>query len=264
MALITETLLRAQLIKGLPNPFPVTEEDKLTPAAADFLKERGISLQRIERSLAAHMLLNLAEPTTHIPVGVSNRHVHLAPEHVDALFGSGYKLTPLRELSQKGQFAAHETVTITGPKGSIAHVRILGPARGATQAEISRTDGFELGIHPPVRLSGDLAGTPGMTLIGPRGTIDLPEGLIIAQNHVHASPEEAQQLQLKHGDRIMLQAMGERPVIFADVTVRVSPQFSLDFHIDRDEANAAHLSSGDTVQLIRKHSRMTNAERRRL
>lgn len=259
MALITETQLRAQLIKGLPNPFPVMEGDKLTPAAADFLKERGIPLRRVAPERTS---LHLEASPTLIPVGVSNRHVHLSLDHLERLFGNDSRLTPLRELSQKGQFAAKETVTLQGPKGSITHVRILGPSRGETQVEISRTDGFELGIHPPVRLSGNLAGTPGITMIGPRGAITLSQGLIIAQNHVHASPEEAQQMQLKHGDRIMAQAMGERPVIFADVTVRVSPQFSLDFHIDRDEANAAHLSSGDTVQIIRKSGVIANAERR--
>ncbi|MBP1966455.1 phosphate propanoyltransferase [Paenibacillus aceris] len=264
MALITETQLRALLIKGLPNPFPVMEGDKLTPAAADFLKERGIPLRRVAPEQISNPPLHLeASPSPNlIPVGVSNRHVHLSLNHIERLFGSEHKLTPLRELSQKGQFAAKETVTLQGPKGSITDVRILGPSRGETQVEISRTDGFELGIHPPVRLSGKLAGTPGITMIGPRGTITLSQGLIIAQNHVHASPEEAQQLQLKHGDRIMLQAMGKRPVIFADVTVRVSPPFSLDFHIDRDEANAAHLSSGDTVQIIRKNGVIANAERR--
>ncbi|MEC0268648.1 phosphate propanoyltransferase [Paenibacillus anseongense] len=251
MALITETYLRTQLIKGLANPFPVTEGDKLTPAAADFLKERGIPLQRLASQSSGPLSLNL------LPVGVSNRHVHLAPHHIDMLFGEGYQLTPLRELSQKGQFAAVETVTLKGPHGSLSNVRILGPSRGLTQVEISRTDGFELGVHPPIRLSGNLAGTPGITLVGPKGSVALPEGLIIAKNHVHASPDEAQILRLNNGDRILVQAMGERPVIFADVIVRVSPQYSLDFHIDRDEANAAHLTTGDTVQIIPK-----NAERR--
>ncbi|BFT69214.1 phosphate propanoyltransferase [Paenibacillus sp. P36] len=251
MALITETYLRAQLIKGLANPFPVTEGDKLTPAAADFLKERGIRLQRVASEPSGTL------PPNFLPVGVSNRHVHLSAHHIEMLFGNGYRLTPLRELSQKGQFAAMETVTLKGPHGSLSNVRILGPSRGATQVEISRTDGFELGVHPPIRLSGDLADTPGITLVGTTGTVTLTEGLIIAKNHVHASPEEAQTLRLNHGDRIHVQAMGERSIIFADVIVRVSPQYSLDFHIDRDEANAAQLTTGDTVQII-----PMNAERR--
>ncbi|MDR6884275.1 phosphate propanoyltransferase [Bacillus sp. 3255] len=269
MALITETYLRTQLIRGLPNPFPITDRDMLTPAAADFLKERGIVLQRAASSPTANPC-SAAEPVL-IPVGVSNRHAHLSPGDVEALFGKGRRLTPLRELSQKGQFAASETVTLQGPKGCIANVRILGPSRGATQVEISRTDGFELGVHPPLRLSGDLAGTPGITLIGPSGSVVVPQGLIVARNHVHASPEDAQRLGLQHGEPIMLQAAGERPVIFGDVTVRVSPQFSLDFHIDRDEANAAMLGTGDMVRLIRRSDNEnddendagTHAERRR-
>lgn len=266
MALITETYLRAQLVRGLPNPFPISAGDKLTPAAADFLKERGISLQRVASSPSPAGNPALTEQHALIPVGVSNRHVHLAARDVEALFGKGSQLTPLRELSQKGQFAANETVMLQGPKGSIANVRILGPSRGATQVEISRTDGFELGIHPPVRLSGDLVSTPGLTLVGPWGAITIPQGLIIARNHVHASTEEAQRLQLRGGERIMLQTLTERPVIFGDVTVRVSPQFSLDFHIDRDEANAAILRTGDKVRLIRasEANAGTDAERRRL
>uniref|UniRef100_UPI000AC3BA80 PduL/EutD family phosphate acyltransferase n=1 Tax=Gordoniibacillus kamchatkensis TaxID=1590651 RepID=UPI000AC3BA80 len=177
MALITETQLRAQSVKGkgIPNPFPVAKEDKLTPAAADFLKSRGIALSRTGAEAAA-MQARTGDPGPAIPVGVSGRHVHLSDEHVAALFGAGYRLTPLRELSQKGQFAAKETVTLVGPKGVIPHVRILGPSRGATQAEISRTDGYTLGVHPPVRLSGNIAGTPGITIAGELGAIVLSEG----------------------------------------------------------------------------------------
>jgi putative phosphotransacetylase len=243
MTLITETHLRTRLVKGLPNPFPIAEGDKLTPAAADFLKERGIPLQRV--ALEPTVLTGgLDAGLRLIPVGVSNRHVHLSPEHVEALFGTGSSLTPLRELSQKGQFAAHETVTLVGPKGIIQHVRILGPSRGATQVEISRTDGYELGVHPPLRLSGDIQGTPGITLVGTSGTVVLSQGLIIAKNHVHMSPEEAETFEVYQGDRIIVQSMGERPLIFADAIVRVSAFFSLDFHIDIDEANAAYLNTG--------------------
>lgn len=262
MTLITETHLRAQLVRGLPNPFPVMNGDKLTPAAADFLKDRGISVRHVTSSEPIFLPGNLNTGRMLIPVGVSNRHVHLSPAHVEVLFGGGYELTPLRELSQKGQFAAHETVTLVGPRGIIQHVRILGPSRGATQVEISCTDGYELGVHPPVRLSGDRQGTPGITLVGARGTLVLHEGLIIAKNHVHMSPEDAQTFQVNHGDRLIVQTMGERAIIFADTIVRVSTHFSLDFHIDRDEANAAHLNTGDQVQLIGKNGEITSTERR--
>jgi putative phosphotransacetylase len=263
MTLITETILRTQLIKGLPNPFPISDGDKLTPAAADFLKERGIPLRHVvsEKTVLPG---SLDTGQKLIPVGVSNRHVHLSPEHVEALLGIGHKLTPLRELSQKGQFAANETITLVGPKGIIQHVRILGPSRGVTQCEISRTDGYELGVHPPVRLSGDIQGTPGITLVGANGTVVLSQGLIIAKNHVHMSPEDAQTFQVNQGDRMIVQTIGERPLIFADTIVRVSPHFSLDFHIDMDEANAAHLNTGDSVQVIGKNGEITIAERRQL
>lgn len=244
MALITEVALRAMLAQGIPNPFPINEGDKLTPAAADFLKTRGIALIRKQ--------LNNETETKSIPVGVSSRHVHLTTEDVELLFGEGHTLVPLRELSQKGQFAAQETVTLSGPKGKIENVRVLGPARKNSQVEISRTDGFHMGVHPPLRLSGHIEGTPGITLIGPKGSKVLQQGLIIAKNHVHMSPEEAAYFQVNDHDRIVLQAEGERPLFFADVTIRVSPQFSLDFHIDTDEANAALLKTGDSVKLVGK------------
>ncbi len=252
MALITETHLRSQWVKGIPNPFVIAEGDKLTPAAADFLKDRNIKVERTD-SVSFHPA-NQARFS--IPVGVSNRHVHLSPEHVEALFGIGYRLVPLRELSQKGQFAAQETVKLIGPKASFEQVRILGPSRGASQVEISATDGYLLGMHPPLRLSGNIAGTPGIKLAGPRGSVQLNEGLIVAKNHVHMSPEEAAGFGVKNGDTIMLQTSGDRPLIFADVAVRVNERFSLDFHVDTDEANAARLKTGDCVQIIGKNGVM--------
>jgi putative phosphotransacetylase len=260
MALITETLLRARLAKGLPNPFPVDAADKLTPAASDFLKSRGISVERISREQ-----IQLREEggagTLSIPVGVSNRHVHLSPEHVEALFGTGCSLTPMRELSQKGQYAAKETVTLVGPKGIIHNVRILGPSRGASQVEVSRTDGYALGVHAPVRLSGNTAGTPGITLVGEKGVVLLHEGLIVAQNHVHMSPEDAKRFQVDNGDSIIVQTTGDRPLLFADVKIRVNPSFSLDLHLDTDEANAASLRTGDTVRMIGKNGEFKGAVR---
>lgn len=257
MALITESNLRSMLAKGLPNPFPIREEDRLTPAAADFLKERGINLHRIAATPSiAPSDFESGYPS--IPVGVSNRHVHLSLEHLEALFGAGYRLKPLRELSQKGQYAAQETVTLIGPKGSFPQTRILGPSRGATQVEISRSDGYKLGVSPSLRLSGDIHGTPGIQLKGPAGSIFLQEGLIVARNHVHLSPEEASNLGVEQGDRLILQTFGERPVIFPDVIARVSPHYSLDFHVDLDEANAAFVNTGDTVQLVGKNGQRTS------
>lgn len=260
MALITETHLRARLSKGIPNPFPVSEEDKLTPAAADFLKNRGITVLRTTAD-PVHLPGSGDAGWPAIPIGVSNRHIHLSPEHVEALFGPGHELTPFRELSQKGQFAARETVTLIGPKGIITGVRVLGPSRGASQVEISRTDGYALGIHPPVRLSGDIAGTPGITVAGDKGVVVLQEGLIVAKNHVHMSPEDALRYQVEDGDSLIVQTLGDRPVLFADVIVRVSPRFSLDLHMDTDEANAASLKSGDLVRMIGRNGEILGAVR---
>ncbi len=250
--MITETHLRARLVRGIPNPLPIAEGDKLTPAAADFLKSRGIALQRISavEPVNLHKAGGEAGDGLSMPVGVSARHVHLSPDHVEALFGPGYALAPLRELSQKGQYAAQETVTLIGPKGILPNVRILGPARGASQVEISRTDGFALGIQPPVRLSGNLQGTPGITIAGKNGVVVLREGLIVAKNHVHMSLDDAAKFGVAGGDSLIVQTMGDRSVLFADVTVRVSPAYSLDLHLDTDEANAASLKTGDAVRLV--------------
>lgn len=249
MTLITETMLRAMLAKGIPNPYSIMETDKLTPAAKDFLKSRGIPLSvREETAPAAEG--NGSSGVARIPVGVSNRHVHLSPEDVERLFGKGHALTPWRELSQKGQYAAEEKVSLIGPKSVLHGVRVLGPARGQTQVEISRTDGFLLGLHAPVRLSGHLAGTPGMILEGPEGRITLKQGVIIAKNHVHMSPQEAQQFGVGSGDQIVLRTLGDRSVMYLDVIVRIHPAFSLDFHVDTDEANAGHLNTGDAVEMV--------------
>ncbi len=253
MAFITELELRAQLPKGIPNPYPIGEADKLTPAAADFLKSRGIP---VTRASMADMANSANSEHRLIPVGVSNRHVHLSQAHVERLFGQGYQLTPMRALSQKGQFAAEETVTLVGPKGSIKHVRILGPARGASQVEISRTDSFALGIQAPLRLSGHIQGTPGIIIQSEYAELKLDEGLIIAQNHVHMSPEDAHRFKVANGDRLIVRTSGERPVIFADVAVRLDARFTLDLHIDTDEANAAWLATGDTVTVIGKNGQL--------
>ncbi|NGQ96926.1 phosphate propanoyltransferase [Brevibacillus sp. SYP-B805] len=255
MGLITESYLRTLLPKGIPNPFPLRAGDKITPAAADFLKGRGIVLKPVEITNLSEQPEWQAEQYT-IPVGVSNRHVHLSPEDVEILFGPGYSLVPDRELSQPGQFAAKEKVTLLGPKGFIQGVRILGPARGATQVEISRTDGFHLGVHAPVRLSGDIEGTPGITLIGPNGCVVLKQGVIVAKRHVHMSPADAERFQVKNGDTIILQTPGDRPIIYPDVVVRVSDRFVLDFHVDLDEGNAANLRTGDYVYMTGKNGQL--------
>lgn len=255
MAFITESMLRAMLKNGIPNPFPLHEGDKVTPSAADFLRDRGIPFVRPQLELPVDRPESI-DPDLSIPVGVSNRHIHVSPEDIEKLFGIGYSLTPLRYLSQPGTYAAHEQVTLVGPKGTLSGVRVLGPPRETSQVEISRTDGFELGIHPPVRVSGNLNGTPGLTVVGPKGFVSLTSGVIIAKCHVHMSPHDAEKFQVSNGDSLILQAAGDRMIVFPDVVVRVSPNYKLDFHMDLDEANAAVLNNGDRVKMTGKNGKL--------
>lgn len=189
-----------------------------------------------------------------VPVGISARHVHLSREAIDVLFGRGYELTVLKSLSQPGQYAANETVGITGPKGTFKKVRVLGPARPQSQIEISQSDTRTLGITPPVRESGDLGGTPGVTLTGPAGEIVLENGLIIAKRHIHMSTSDAAWFGVKDKELVMVKADGEKGGIFTDVVVRVNDSYSLDMHIDTDEANAFGIKPGQKLTLIKNGS----------
>ena len=179
-----------------------------------------------------------------IPLSVSAHHVHLSPPDVETLFGPGRQLTWHSDLSQPGQFACQEQVTLVGPKGRIERVRVLGPARPESQVEIARTEEFKLGIDAPVRMSGDLDGTPGVTLEGPHGTVQLPQGVICAMRHVHMSPQDAMEFAVRDRDVVRVRVPGPRSLVFGDVMVRVSPDFRLDMHVDTDEANAAELAVG--------------------
>ncbi len=187
-----------------------------------------------------------------VPVGVSNRHIHLSAEHVEILFGKGYQLTPWKDLSQPGQYACKEQLTIVGPSlRPIEGVRVLGPVRSASQVEISRTDSFTLKVKPPVRESGDIAGSAPITIIGPKGVVSLKEGCIIANRHIHMSEEEGAAFALKDGDYVTVEATGERRTTFYDVQVRVNKAFRLEMHIDTDDANAAGIGNGTKVKIIR-------------
>jgi len=187
-----------------------------------------------------------------IPVAISARHVHLTESAIEALFCDQYHLHVHAGLVQPGQFAAEECVTLIGPHGRIPHVRIVGPPRTENQVELSRTDALTLGIKAPVRESGDLAGTPGILVEGPRGSVKLDSGVICPLRHVHVCPEEAARLGFKDQDRIELAAESDdRRMLFRDVVVRVSPAYRLEMHLDTDEGNAAGLQSGDFVVLRR-------------
>ena len=178
-----------------------------------------------------------------MPIGTSNRHIHLSNEDLTTLFGEHYALTIQKELSQPGQFAAKETVTFVGPKGCLEKVRILGPVRKRTQAEISVTDCFKLGIKPVVRDSGQHDGTPGLQIIGPLGNVDLESGVMVASRHIHLNLEEAAAWSLKDGDRVRVKVQSQRPMIFEDVLIRVHENYRKEMHLDIDEANAALLDS---------------------
>jgi len=212
-------------------------------------------------------------PQKRIPVGVSNRHLHIFQRDLELLYGEGHQLQVLRNISQKGQFAGKETLDVIGPKGKIERVRVVGPARGQTQLEISRSDAYRLGIDPPVRYSSDLAGTPGVKLVGPAGELELSEGVIVPQRHIHMSPREAHEFGVQDRQRVFVAPVENaaldpgcepRSIIFGNVLIRVDPTFVLDFHIDVDEANAAGLNSGDHVYIIRKDEKAQPVGNKRL
>lgn len=186
-----------------------------------------------------------------IPIAVSARHAHLSQPTLDRLFGMGCHLHVREMLAQTGQFAAREVVTLIGPRGRIEGVRVLGPPRNDDQIEISRSDEFVLGVDAPVRISGDLANTPGVTVEGPAGRVSLPSGLICARRHIHMSTEEADELGVRDHDIVAVRvASKERELVFGDVVVRVAPDFRLQMHLDTDEANAAGVRSGDYGELL--------------
>jgi putative phosphotransacetylase len=185
-----------------------------------------------------------------VPVGISNRHVHLCERDLRLLFGRGHGLTPVRQLLQPGQFAAMECVTLVGPKAAIEGVRVLGPIRGETQIEISMSDGYHLGVAAPVRDSGDIKGSPGILLIGPNGLVSVTSGLICAKRHIHMGEGDAQRYSLRHGQPVSVRADGERSVVFGNVVIRVSRAFVPELHLDTDEANAAGLKNNDIVLIL--------------
>lgn len=187
-----------------------------------------------------------------VPVGVSNRHIHLSASDLETLFGAGYQLTPIKDLSQPGQFACKEALTIVGPSlRPIENVRVLGPVRKASQVEISRTDSFTLKVKPPVRESGDIAGSAPITIIGPKGVVTLKEGCIIANRHIHMSTDEGAQFGLSDGQYVDVEVNGERRTKFYDVQVRVHKEFRLEMHIDTDDANAAGIGNGTKVKIVK-------------
>jgi len=182
----------------------------------------------------------------------SARHIHVTKEDLAKLFGEGYQLTPKKDLSQPGQFACNERVTLVGPKKEIAGVSILGPERSATQVEISLSDARTLGVKVPVRESGDVKGSAGIKVVGPAGEVELTEGVIAAKRHMHLTPEDAEKYNLADKEIVMLKVNGDRALIFDEVVVRVSPKFTTRVHLDTDEINAAGLVGDVTGEIIKK------------
>ena len=185
-----------------------------------------------------------------VPVGVSNRHVHLSKEDMEIIFGLNYNLTKVKDLSQPGEFTSEEMVTLKGPRGYLEKVRVLGPTRKKTQVELTVTDSFKLGVEAVVRDSGNHEETPGIIIIGPLGEVNLESGTIVAARHLHMNPEEAQTYDLKDKEYVQIAVEGARGGIFDKVLVRVSPNFVLDFHIDTDEANAFGIKNGQMLEVI--------------
>jgi putative phosphotransacetylase len=205
-------------------------------------------IERITKAVLSALDKGIGQKTDYvIPVGVSARHVHLTREHVELLFGKGYELTKKKEL-MGGQFAAQEMVTLVGLKlRAIENVRILGPVRKASQVEISATDAVKLGVSAPLRDSGQIAGSAPIALVGPKGALYLQEGCIVAARHIHMSPADAAEAGVKDQDFVSVKAGNARGTILEKVKIRVDESFTLEMHIDTDEANACQLRTGDRV-----------------
>lgn len=183
-----------------------------------------------------------------VPLEASGRHVHVTAQQAQTLFGHG--LTPERPLSQPGQYLAKERVTVIGPKGKFENVAVLGPERKEAQVEVSLTDARSLGLDVPIRPSGDVSGSPGCTLVGEKGTVELSRGVIAAQRHIHMTPEDAKQFHVNDKQVVSLKTYTDRPVVFEDVLVRVSPDFDTFVHLDYDEANACGFRKGDLGRIL--------------
>lgn len=206
----------------------------------------NISLEHIIQEV-----VNRVKNELFIKVEASGRHIHLCQEHLDILFGRGYTLTKLKDLSQPGQYACKERVTITGPKGSIANVIVLGPTRQNTQVEVSLTDALALGIKAPVKESGSIENTPGIKISTERASIEIDKGVIVAKRHIHITPEDADKFGVRDKEIVSVEVLGQRPLIFEDTVIRVSEKFRTFMHIDYDEANACGFTKGTLCRIVK-------------
>ncbi len=186
-----------------------------------------------------------------LPVGLSNRHIHVSQKDLDILFGEGYELRKFKDLSQPGQYACEEKVDVVGSKGTLKGVRILGPVRSKTQFELSVSDAFALGVKPVVRNSGDIVDTPGAKIVGPKGEVEIHEGIIVAARHIHMHTSDAERFGVKDNDIVNVRVSGPRGLTFENVLVRAHKDFALEMHVDIEEGNACGLKNGDLVELIK-------------
>lgn len=185
-----------------------------------------------------------------VEVGLSNKHLHLSKEHIEALFGKGHELTVLKDLKQTGQFACEEKVDVVGPKGALKGIRVLGPARPESQVELALTDARAIGVDIPIRESGQLDGTPGCKLVGPSGEVELSKGVIAALRHIHLSAEEAEKAGVKDKQIVGLKFDGPRALVFNEVLIRVHESFRGEIHLDTDEGNAGLIKNGQLGEII--------------
>ncbi|SKC88568.1 phosphate propanoyltransferase [Maledivibacter halophilus] len=216
----------------------------------DLIYQKLLELIKLDDLNNEHMYKNTPASSASIPVGISNRHVHLSQSDVSLLYGENYQLTPYKELAQPGQCACKETVILCGPKGALERVRVIGPARVQTQVEILSGDCFALGIKAPVRISGDISGSSGLTIIGPKGSIQLTEGVIVAQRHIHMHPEDAKRFSVENEQVVKIEVDGPRGGILNHVLIRVSENSALECHIDVEEANALGVQSSSSIKII--------------
>ena len=218
--------------------------DISTEKIAEMVKRALLEMNKTEKDASSE--------SDGIPVGVSNRHIHLSVSDLETLFGVGYELTPMKDLSQPGQYACKEVLTIVGPSmRPIENVRVLGPVRKTSQVEISATDSYVLKVKPPVRESGNIKGSAPIRIIGPKGVVELSEGCIIANRHIHMSPSDAVAFGVGDGDTVTIDVDGKRRTRWFDVQVRVHKDFRLEMHVDTDDANAAGIGNGFTVTVVK-------------
>ena len=218
--------------------------DISTEKIAEMVKRALLEMNKTEKDASGE--------SDGIPVGVSNRHIHLSVSDLETLFGAGYELTPMKDLSQPGQYACKEVLTIVGPSmRPIENVRVLGPVRKSSQVEISATDSYVLKVKPPVRESGNIKGSAPIRIIGPKGVVELAEGCIIANRHIHMSPADAVKFGVSDGDTVTIDAEGKRRTRWFDVQVRVHKDFRLEMHVDTDDANAVGIGNGFTVKIVK-------------